>query len=127
VPPRKSATTKLLLTQRALRDLADIEVYSVEQWGKRTASRYLSDLEAGLKRIRENPELLRSEEGFHPALRFYSVNRHVFVCDVLPDVIFVLTVLHGSMDIPSRLLELSPTLSMEVELLHRKLQQSKKR
>lgn len=73
--PRKPTKTKLLLTQRALRDFVDIEAYSTEQWGKRTANRYLSDLEAGLERIRENPELLRSEEGFHASLRFYSVSR----------------------------------------------------
>jgi toxin ParE1/3/4 len=119
----KSAKTELLLTERALRDLADIEQYSIKQWGKRTAARYLADLEAGLERIRENPKLLRSEEGFHASLRFYSVNTHVFVCDAVSDAIFVLTVLHGSMDIPSRLHELSPTLTLETELLHRKLQQ----
>ena len=124
--PRKSSKTRLLLTQRALRDFAEIEAYSVEQWGRRTATRYLSDLEAGLERIREDPDLLRSEEGFHASLRFYSVNKHVFVCDVLANAIVVLTVLHGSMDIPSRLHELSPTLSVEAQLLHHKLQQSKK-
>lgn len=123
---RKSVKVKLLLTERAVRDFTDIEAYSAEQWGKRTASRYLSDLEAGLERIRENPALLRSEEGFHASLRFYSVNKHVFVCDVVPGAIFVLTVLHGSMDIPSCLHELSPTLSMEAELLHQRLQRAQK-
>jgi plasmid stabilization system protein ParE len=125
--PRKSKKTLVLLTQRALRDFADIEAYSIEQFGKRTANRYLSDLEAGLERIRDNPQLLRSEKGFHASLRFYSVNKHVFVCDVLSYAIFVLTVLHGSTDIPGRLHELAPTLSMEAELLHRKFQQSQTR
>jgi toxin ParE1/3/4 len=127
VPPRNAPKTRVLLTQRALCDLADIERYSIEQWGKRTASRYLSDLEAGLARIREKPELLRAEEGFHASLRFYPVNKHFFVCDVLSETVFVLTVLHGSMDISSRLHELSPTLSQEAEMLHRKLQASTKR
>ena len=125
--PRKSPKTKLLLTQRALDDFASIEDYSIEQWGKSTANRYLADLEAGLERIRDNPELLRSEEGFHASLRFYSVNKHVFVCNVFAESIYLLTVLHGSMDIPSRLHELAATLALETELLHRKLQRSKKR
>jgi toxin ParE1/3/4 len=127
VSPRKPAKTKLFLTQRALRDLMDIEQFSIEQWGKRTAARYLSDLEAGLERLRDYPELLRSEEGFYASLRFYSVNKHVFVCDIVPGAIFVLTLLHGSIDIPSRLHELSPTLALEAELLHCKLEQSKRR
>lgn len=123
---RKLTKTKLFITQRALRDLAEIEAYSLEQWGKRAASRYLSDLEAGLDRIRQHPELLRPEERLHRSLRFYAVNKHVFVCDMLPGGIYLLTVLHGSMDIPSRLHDLAPTLELEAELLHRKLQQSKK-
>lgn len=127
MPSRKPSKTKLLLTQRALRDFADIEAYSIEQWGKRPASRYMSDLETGLERLRANPELLRSEVGFHTTLRFYSVNKHVFVCDLLPGTIVLLTVLHGSMDIPSRLHELAPTLSLEAKLLHHQLKQSKRR
>lgn len=34
----------------------------------------LSDLEAGLKRIREHPELLRPEESLRASLRFYGSN-----------------------------------------------------
>jgi toxin ParE1/3/4 len=127
VTSRKLAKTALLLTQRALRDLNGIERYSTEQWGKRTATRYLSDIEAALVRVREHPDLLRPEADFHDSLRFYSVNQHVLVCDLLPDAIFVLAVLHGSMDIPSRLHELSATLPLEAELLHRTLQRSRQR
>jgi toxin ParE1/3/4 len=125
--PRQPVKPALLLTERALRDLANIERFSVEHWGRRAATRYLSDIEAAMQRIRRQPELLRTEEDFHTALRFYSVNKHVLVCDVLPDAIFVLTILHSSMDIPIRLNELSPTLALETELLHRKLEQSKRR
>lgn len=119
--------TPVLLIQRALRDFAESEAYSLEQWGKRAASRYLSELEAGVDRIRQHPELLRPESGLHCSLRFYSVNKHVLVCDVQPESIFLLTVLHSSMDIPSRLHDLAPTLSLETELLHRKVQQSRLR
>jgi len=53
------------------------------------------------------------------------VNRHVLVCDVQPASVVVLTVLHGSMDIPSRLAELVPQLSAEVALLHERLASGK--
>ncbi|MCG8586193.1 MAG: type II toxin-antitoxin system RelE/ParE family toxin [Pirellulales bacterium] len=119
--------TKLLLAERALRDIAEIETYSISQWGKRTASRYIADIEAALERVRQDPELLRPEEDFHPELAFYRVNKHLLVCDVQDTAIFLLTVIHASRDIPSRLAEMEPMLAAEVELLHAKLKKRKKR
>jgi plasmid stabilization system protein ParE len=115
---------KLLITERALYDIAGIEEYSIAQWGKRAAMKYDSDIEAALARVQDAPRLLRPEEGFHPALSFYRVNKHLLVCDVQPKAIFVLTVIHASRDIPSRLAELAPTLSAEVELLREQLEQA---
>jgi toxin ParE1/3/4 len=119
------AKAKLHLTQRALRDIEEIEAYSIAEWGRRTASKYIADIEAGLSRVQEQPDLLRPEEDFHPDLRFYRVNKHLLVCDVQPRAIIVLTVIHTSRDIPARLSEMEPTLAAEVELLRRKLQQKR--
>jgi hypothetical protein len=49
----------------------------------------------------------------------------MLVCDVQPKAIFLLTVIHASRDIPSRLAELAPTLAAEVELLHKQLERSR--
>ena len=117
----KKSKTKILLTDRALDDIAGIEAYSIAEWGKNTATKYISDIEAALSRLRENPDLLRNQEKLHLALRFYRVNRHFLFCDVQSDTIYVLTVIHASRDIPNYLSELVPTLAQEVELLHRKL------
>lgn len=125
------SSSRLLLTRRALRDIREIREYSTREWGKRTAEKYLDDLEAGLERLKSNPGLLRAEPDLHPALTFYLVNKHLIVCDVQaksgrrPKSIVVLTVLHASMDLPTRLAELQPTLAAEVEILHRKLRRGK--
>jgi toxin ParE1/3/4 len=118
--------SKLLLTQRALRDIAEIEQYSAKQWGKRVASKYLDDIEAGLSRIQENQELLHAQADLHPELRFYRVNKHLLVCDVQPKATFLLTVIHASRDIPSRLSEMQPSLAFEVELLRKQLGEKKR-
>jgi plasmid stabilization system protein ParE len=119
---RQSRSLKPLhLTDRSLQDIAAIEQYSVEQWGRKSASKYISDIDAALGRIQANPVLLKVEEGFHDRPRFYRVNRHLLVCDVGSHDIVVLTVVHASMDIPARLAELEPTLAAEIELLHRRL------
>ncbi len=123
----KKTKSNLLLTERALRDIAEIERYSIAEWGKKTAAKYISDIEAAFFRLQENSELLYAEEDLHPELRFYQVKRHLLVCDIQPNAIILLTVIHASRDIPSRLAEMQPGLTMEVELLHRKLAKSKKR
>jgi toxin ParE1/3/4 len=113
--------SKLLLTHRALDDIQRIFDYSVEHWGKRAAEKYLDAMESGLDRVKTQPGLLRPEPDFHESLTFYRINQHLLVCDARPESIVVLTVVHGSMDIPARLAELEPTLAAEVALLHRKL------
>jgi toxin ParE1/3/4 len=95
--------------------------FSKEQWGKRAAEKYIDDMEAGLRRLSEHPELLKPAPDVPSALTFYRVNKHLIVCDAQPKSIVVLTVIHSSMDIPSRLAELQPSLAAEVEILHRKL------
>lgn len=117
----RRVTPKLLLTQHALQDVQAIFDYSVEHWGKRSAEKYLDEIEAGLERLKSQPSLLRTEPDLHAALRFYRVNKHLLVCDVSSESIVVLTVIHASMDIPTRLAELQPMLAAEVELLHRRL------
>lgn len=115
-----SRRRRLLLADRALRDIEEIEDYSKERWGDQTASRFLDDLQAALERLREHPELLRQEEGFQ-ASGFYRVNKHLLVCDLSGRALIVLTVLHGAMDTAARLAELEPELTLEVQILHRKL------
>ena len=122
----QKAKSNLLLTERALHDIAEIDRYSIEQFGRKAAGKYLSDLEAAFSRLQENPMLLRAEEDLHPELRFYRVNKHLLVCDVQQGTIFLLTVIHASRDIPSRLAEMQPSLASEVELLHQTLAKPKK-
>ena len=116
----KKAKPNLLLTERALHDIAEIERYSIEQFGRKSAHKYISDIEAALSRLQENPTLLRAEEDLHPGLCFYRVSKHLLVCDVQPTTIFLLTVIHASRDIPSRLAEMQPNLRLEVEVLREK-------
>ena len=114
---RRSAVS-VHMTQRSLRDIKGIEAYSLEQFGRRVTNQYLDKLEAGISRLAENPELLREEPPFHDSLRFYRIEKHVLVCETgVRGKLIILTLLHASMDIPSRLAELEPMLKMEVQML----------
>lgn len=55
---KPSKRLRLLLTARAVKDILDIERYSIEQFGKRVANRYLAKLDAALQRISAEPGLL---------------------------------------------------------------------
>ncbi len=92
------------MTQRSLRNLIAIEAYSVEQFGRRVANQYLDTLESGSNRLKDNPELLCEEPPFHAPLKFYRIEKHVLVCETgVRGKIIVLTCLHGSMEISTRL------------------------
>ena len=118
MPKKRSSAVSVHMTQRSLRDIKGIEAYSLEQFGRRVANKYLDKLEAGISRLAENPELLREEPPFRASLRFYRIEKHVLVCETgVRGKLIILTLLHASMDIPSRLAELEPMLKMEVQML----------
>lgn len=118
---RSKRESRVELTQRALSDLRAIERFSIKEWGRKTSDKYLEGIEAALDRLRENPEILRLEPDFAPGLHFYRVKKHFLVCDYQNDLVIVLTVIHTSMDLPLRLLELEPRLTTESQLLRAKL------
>ena len=72
---------------------------------------------------RDNAEhFVRSE-----VLQCYRAREHVLLFDVQPKSLVLLTVIHGGRDFPSRLRELLPTLTAEVEILHGKLSSRRKK
>jgi toxin ParE1/3/4 len=128
VGKKAAKTWTVHLTHRALRDIVSIESYSIEKFGERVAEQYIGKLEAGIGRVSDNAELLREESLFHDSLKFYRIEQHLLVCETgIRGKIIILTVLHATMDIPSRLAELEPNLSIEAEMLLKQLHQSSKR
>lgn len=113
--------TKLLLTDRALTDIVQIESYSIERWGRRVADQYLADLDAALGRLAEDLSLFKGRHDYTGRLRFHSVREHVLVGDVIGGVGFVLMVWHGGMDFIDRLPNLEPDLLLEAEIMARKI------
>lgn len=113
------------LTQRALDDIFEVHGHSIRRWGRKTADRYITDIETALERLKVNPGLLATDNDIVPFFQFYQVNKHLLVCDSREQDVVVLTVLHSSMDIPTRLHELQPLLSTELQVLHEKLRRKR--
>lgn len=104
-------------------DLAEIEEYSIKRWGERVASRYLDAFDRAVKLLQEQPSLLRHKAEISQQLSFYRVEKHFLVCAVVEGSIYVVSVPHGSQDLPSLLAELEPQLREEAELLHHRFLQ----
>ena len=117
---------KLFLTDRVLDDLVDIHDYSTEQFGQTVADRYIQQYDLAFQALRDGPRLLREREDYPGPLRFYRVKQHWLVCDLIDDRIFVLTVKHGSVDMPARLAELEPQLQQEVAVVRRRINKQRK-
>ena len=115
------------LTDRAHYDLQEIEDYSLERWGRKTANRYLEDIQTALSLLQENPDLLRHKSGVSTQFKFYRVREHFLVCIKLKDVLYILTIKHGQMDLPHRIGELEPTLVQEADLLYQRLVAAEKK
>ena len=109
------------LTDRAMSDLNDILSYSTRTFGKKVASRYLSDIEGALLLLQEHPGILQQKQELSSWCSFYPVREHHLVCTEIDDMIIVLTITHCHADLPARLLELEPTLLQEVEIFWNRL------
>jgi plasmid stabilization system protein ParE len=92
--PRRGV--RLELTELAIGDIAEIADYSAKQWGRKASEKYLDELEAGLRRLREQPALLTCLTDLDSSLRYYRVRQHLLICDFRPGTIVVLTVIHAS-------------------------------
>jgi toxin ParE1/3/4 len=111
---------ELRLSRRALLDIADIEADSIEKWGENVASEYLQSIQDALNLLRNQPALLRVKPNVSKSLCFYRVRKHFLVFAAYEEILFVLTVKHGALDLPNRVAEIEPQLLLEAAILYEK-------
>jgi toxin ParE1/3/4 len=88
------------LSARAELDLAEVWVYSVEQWGTDQADRYVDDLVARFAWLCDNPALWKPRTDLADGLQSYPHQRHVIYFRAVgasADMIEIVRVLHGRM------------------------------
>ena len=111
---------EIRLTRRALAELEEIETDSVDEHGQIVADKYIDDIEDVLKTIAEYPNILR-EKPFAEHTRFFKIREHMLVFSMLDDILYLLTVKYGAMDIENIITRLEPTLVREAEIMHMRL------
>ena len=92
------------LSVRAEADLAEIWVYSAEQWTLEQADRYIDALVSRFDWLCENPQLWKPRPDITEGLYSYRQESHVIYFRPQgdsPDLIEIVRVLHGRME-PAR-------------------------
>jgi toxin ParE1/3/4 len=96
-------TGHFILRPRALRDLEDIWDYTIANWGARQAESYVRQVNEAFEALAENPNLGRSCEQIRVGYRKYLVGFHVVFYREVGDVVEVVRILHGRMDVNRKL------------------------
>jgi toxin ParE1/3/4 len=88
----------LFFSEDAENDLDNINFYTLTTWGEQQLYRYAATLEQAFADIAKNPAIGRSREGLPQRFKGYSVGKHVIFYTVAEEAIFVVRILHSSMD-----------------------------
>jgi len=86
------------LSERARRDLEDIRLYTLENWGNDRAKQYLIELALKFEQIAAAPGLGRVRGEIDGSVRSFSATHHTVFYRECVDGIEVVRVLHPSMD-----------------------------
>lgn len=91
--------TKLVLRREARKDLAEIDRYSIEQFGAEVARDYVDAIRAAFHRLREHPLSGPVYEGVRLPPRYVSCGKHRIFYDYVADqdLLLVLRILHQAM------------------------------
>ena len=96
-------TRDIRLSEAARTDLIDIWVQTNRRWCPDQADRYLDDIDRALRGLIENPMMGTDCSDLLQGARRLITGRHLAFYEVDKNAIFVIRVLHQSMDIGSHL------------------------
>lgn len=81
----------------AIRDLEEIDDYTVDRWGEEQAERYLQQLRACCDRLAIHPLLGRQCSEISPGLRRFEQEKHVIFYSQPNSSVYIWRILHESM------------------------------
>jgi len=95
---------KFSFTNRALDDLIEIWDYTVENWSENQAEKYYNLIIASCLDLANNPKLGKSYNIVSQNLLGYKCGEHIiFFQEIVKNEIEIARVLHGMMDLKSKI------------------------
>jgi len=96
---------KLELSKEADNDFESILIYTFNSWGKQQLLSYRTELKNALHFIRSNPLLGQRHPELPDGYRYWRGGSHIIVYRLEKDIVFVLRILHGRMNIAAHITE----------------------
>jgi toxin ParE1/3/4 len=93
----------LYLSERAKNDYKKIQRYTKKSYGKEQVLKYASMLKECLEKITGNPMLGHFRPDIPQTYKAYSAGEHIIVYRLENQTVYVVAILHGSMDFLSQL------------------------
>jgi toxin ParE1/3/4 len=90
---------KLVVAAAARQDLQDIARYTEEIWGAAPRKRYVEAIRKRFALIRRRPHVGARRDEIRLGYRSISSGRHVIFYRLAEDVVEIVRVLHGNMDL----------------------------
>ena len=87
------------ISRRAKDDLRQIGLYTQREWGKAQRRKYLSGFSDKFSFLAENPFIAAERQEFFPIVRIHQHESHLIVYMIDDIGIFIVRVLHQSVDI----------------------------
>lgn len=84
------------LSKRAQRDLFDIFIFGIQQFGERQAEAYAASLEHCFSLLGDNPRMGRLAETIAPAVRRHEHRAHIVLYEQSEEGVLILAVVHGA-------------------------------
>ncbi len=92
------------LSERAQKDFKAIQRYTLTHYGEKQVLKYSKIMKTGLENIAKNPALCGHYRPDIPKhYKSYQIGEHSLIYRVDKDQIFIVAILHGSMDFRSQL------------------------
>ncbi|MEH2060007.1 MAG: type II toxin-antitoxin system RelE/ParE family toxin [Nostoc sp.] len=88
----------LYLSERAKRDYKKIQRYTRDTYGREQVLKYASLLKVCLEKITDNPMLGHWRADIPKTYKAYSAGEHIIIYRVEGQTVYVIAILHGSMD-----------------------------
>ena len=101
---KMAKTYKIQISARAEKDFKSIQRYTLKTHGEKQVWIYTGMLKEGLRKLSENPKLYGHTRPDIPQIyRAYKIAEHSLIYRIEADTVYLVAILHGSMDFPSQL------------------------
>lgn len=109
------------LTNHAQLRLAEIEEYSLENFGTIVCKKYMQDIADKIQKLGQKSDLGKIRDDISDKYFLLSVRSHYIIYDIINTDIYIVTIENQRRDVQSLLSDLEPYFEKQIQLLQARL------